>query len=451
MSALAGRRTTIGADTSRVVIAVSVLALAELVLLTLWQSHGYWDFSQGVYAMSAREWLHGLVPYRQVALAQPPPVVLAGAALLGISDTLTALQVGLGLLDAVTAVLVAVCVWRLCERTWPALVAGALAPLLPISLAAHAQLLPETLAAPLILGGALLCARDRTVVIGALLLAIASWCKLAFLVPAAAIALCAPRRWLCLTCVIGGLAVLFAGSLAAFGTDLYRETITAQLQTGNATVHYVGGLIAQVVWNELPLLFGAILLGWLGLRRTKPGHERTGVGLGRTGLAATDEPLGLTVTAAAVGGLALVASLFKHGSYIDVMVVAEPPLLVLGVWGALAGWTALRRMRWVIVLAVTLLAAQSASLLVDPGHPWASTRPFARSGLQWVDGPGAVARLVAAARACPVDRAYSGAPFIAFLAGRRMPGEQPDLFIIGAAPINRGFAAEAAADRLVCP
>jgi hypothetical protein len=47
--------------------------------------------------------------------------------------------------------------------------------------------------------------------------------------------------------------------------------------------------------------------------------------------------------------------------------------------------------------------------------------------------------------------ASSGDPYIAFLSGRRMPGDQPDLFIIRYAPIDAAFARRAAADRRRCP
>jgi hypothetical protein len=126
-----------------------VVGLVEGGILLAWQRNAYWSFSDGVYALSARELLHGTVPYRDFAAAQPPPVFLAGAALLAVRDALASLRVGLGLVNLSTAGLVGLCVWRLDGRLWLALLAAALAPLLPISLATHAQL---GLAAKLMLG-----------------------------------------------------------------------------------------------------------------------------------------------------------------------------------------------------------------------------------------------------------------------------------------------------------
>src|SRR5947209_19422140 len=134
-----------------IVAAVVAIGCLELLLLAVWQRNGYWDFSDGVYAMSARQFLHGLLPYRDFATAQPPPVYLVGAALLAVHDGLSSLRAGLGLVDLATAALVAVCVWQMTERPAPAIVAGGVAMLLPISLHEHAQLTPETLAAPLLL------------------------------------------------------------------------------------------------------------------------------------------------------------------------------------------------------------------------------------------------------------------------------------------------------------
>ena len=44
--------------------------------------------------------------------------------------------------------------------------------------------------------------------------------------------------------IIAGL-VLAIASIAAFGTGVWREAVDAQLQVGNASLHYAGGLIAQ--------------------------------------------------------------------------------------------------------------------------------------------------------------------------------------------------------------
>jgi hypothetical protein len=104
--------------------AVWLLALCagalELALLAAWQRNGYWEFSDGVYAETARVFLHGQRLYSDVAAAQPPPVYLFGALLLAIHDGLGALRAGLALVELVTAALVALSVWRLSGlAAWP--------------------------------------------------------------------------------------------------------------------------------------------------------------------------------------------------------------------------------------------------------------------------------------------------------------------------------------------
>lgn len=420
------------------VAVIMLIGLVELALLIAWQRDGYWGFSGGVYAESSRQLLHGLIPYRDFVAAQPPPVFLVGALLLAVSDGAGALHVGLGLIDLMTAGLVAYCVWRLERRSWLAVVVGLAAPLLPITLNSHAQLIPETLAAPLIMAGAVGCASERHEYLGAASLALAAWCKVAFLLPALAVAIAAPRPRRAIGVVLGGFVLLYATSIAVFGTGVWRETIVAQFQVGEAGLHYSLGLIAQIVWNELPLLFGAALLAGDIRRRRRAGAQ-------------SDDRLIVTLAAAAIGGLLLALSVFKRGSYLNVMVVAEPPLLVLAVSGAARGWRASTRLRLLIGIAVAVLAGQTVSLLVSPGDPGLAVRPFARSGLAWTASPSSVSQAVAVARRCPLTAAYSGNPYIAFLAARRMPGHQPDLFMLANAHENAKFAAMANADHQRCP
>jgi len=154
--------------------------------------------------------------------------------------------------------------------------------------------------------------------------------------------------------------------------------------------------------------------------------------------------------ASAAGGLLLGLSLFKRGSYLDVLVVAEAPLLALAAAGAAALWRS-GGTRLLASLAIALLLAQSASILLDPGSPPLARRPGAQSGLAEVSSPAAVNAAVSGARRCPPARAYSGAPYLAFLANRRMPGEQPDTFMLANAPAVGSFARRAAADLPRCP
>ncbi|HEU0316872.1 MAG TPA: hypothetical protein VFR49_06055, partial [Solirubrobacteraceae bacterium] len=230
--------------------------------------------------------------------------------------------------------------------------------------------------------------------------------------------------------VAGGALLALAGGLV-FGGGLWRGAVRAQLEVGRASLSYAGGLISQGLWNELGLLVAAAA-GLLLARRTR------------------DPALVRTVAAAAVGGVLLLGSLVKHGSYVNVLAVADPPLVALAACGALWAWERVGA-RAVVLAAAALVAAQSISLLVSPDHAVLARRPLARSGLQRALAPALVDRAVRAARRCPAGAAYSGDAYIAFLADRRMPGDQPDLFITANAPVDAGFARRAEADRPRCP
>ena len=415
------------------VVAVGVV---ELALLAVWQRNGYWDFSDGVYALSGREFLHRLVPYRDFAAAQPPLVYLAGLLLLAVHNGLASVRAGMALLDFVTAALVGVCVWRLARNRWLALAAALVTPLLPISLQQHAQLTPETLAAPLLLAGAILCARPRLAWIGGALLAVAAFSKLAFLIPAVAIALASPGRRKALLSVLAIGVLLTAASLELFGTSVWRQAVDAQLQVGRASWHYAGGLVAQAAWSELPL----VILAAAAVLFSR----------GDSG-AVPDRSLFRTLVASAAAGLVLTLTVLKRGSYINVLVVAEPPLLALAACGAQLCWRRTRGWRSLPIVLGALLAAQSASLLVSPGNAVVARRPGAASGPAWTASPETVHREIAQAHRCPRGTAYSGDPYLAFLADRRMPGNQPDIFIIEDSREDARFAQKAVADEPRCP
>ena len=408
------------------------------MLLAVWQRNGYWEFSDGVYAQSAREFLHGMVPYRDFAAGQPPLVFLVGVVLLAIHDGLASLRAGAALADLVTAGLVGLCVWRLTGLRTVAVATALLSPLLPISLHEHAQFTPETFAAPLLLAGALLCARPHRAGVGGVLLALAVMCKLAFALPALAIALSTRQRREATLTLILAVVVFAIASVAAFGNGVWRDAVHAQSQVGRASLHYVGGLIAQGAWNELPLVLPAAAGVWLvWTHREQP----------------LDPELMRTLVAATLAGLLLALTVFKRGSWINVLVVAEPPLLVLAAAGAV--WSARRsRAAWIAIgLLGVLLAAQIVSLLVDPANPPIAKRPGAQSGLAWTAGPATVDRTVDKARRCPPALAYSGDPYYAFLSDRRMPGDQPgeELFTTEHAPVDAAFAQRANADQPRCP
>jgi hypothetical protein len=112
-----------------------------------------------------------------------------------------------------------------------------------------------------------------------------------------------------------------------------------------------------------------------------------------------------------------------------------------GAWWAATGLAACG-------LAFTL--AQSASLMLSPHDP----EPFLRAGssqIGWAVGLDRqqMRRAVRDARACPPGSFYAGTPLVAFAAGRRVPGDQPDGFIT-ALPALKNIRAQIAAAQPIC-
>jgi hypothetical protein len=133
--------------------------------------------------------------------------------------------------------------------------------------------------------------------------------------------------------------------------------------------------------------------------------------------------------------------------------VVEPPLLILAACGIT--WLLERRgaalSRAILAAASLLVAVQVGSLLSSPRDPGAFTRPGAASTPGWQLTDAQVDREVALIGRCPAWLPFSGPPYLAFAADRRMPGNQPDQFIIDHAKVERPFRAAAARDRLRCP
>jgi hypothetical protein len=412
-------------------------SIAVLVGLALWQDDGYWEYSDGVYALTARLIADGQRLYRDVAAAQPPPVYLVGALALTAADSLTMLRAALAAFELATSALVLVAVWRLTGSRVAAVVAALALLVAPWSLREHAQLIPETLAAPLLLGAAVAASRARTAVLAGILGALATACKLAFGLPALAIAL-APRLRRERLRALGGLAATGAAlallSLLVYGDGLLDGAVRAQRESGTAAASYVAGLWAQGAWNLLPLLACAALAWPLRAQLE-------------------DRELARTLAIGSAGTLLLFVTLFKDGSYLTIVVVVEPFLICLGAAGVCAtvrGGS--RALTTVAGGALLLCALQVGSLLISPGNPELFVRPLAASGPARELSPAEVHAAVARIRACPPATPVSGPPFLAFAAGRRVPGDQPDQFILaqGSTALER-FQARAAADQPRCP
>jgi hypothetical protein len=409
-----------------------------LVALAIWQGMSYVEYSDGVYADSAHLVLHGMVPYRDFAAAQPPAIYYAGPAVLAVlGDSIEGLRRGLAVVDLVLALLVVLIVLRLTGRRSAASIAGVVALVTPWALHEHAQLVPETFGAPLLLGAMLAAGERRSSALAGVAGAAAAFFKAAFILPAAAIAVAAAAPGLALLTLITTTLLGLAASALVFGVAFWRGAFEAQAQTGVSSVHYTAGLWAQAAWNLLPLAVPAVI----SLRERARAHA---------------QPLFRVVVAGAVGSLLLLFSLFKRGSYLSVLVVIEPPLLIL----AACGWTWLLARRPLsanrpAILATTAAAAlgvaQITSLLISPQNPRVFARPLSATTPGLPLGSAEVKREVRSIDRCPTQIAYSGPPFLAFAAGRRMPGSQPDQFIIEHAAADSSFRNAADRDQPRCP
>ncbi len=392
------------------------LAGVAALLIVLLRGESYWNLSDGVYAYTARAVLHGGGLYGEIAAAQPPLVYLAGSGLLAISDSVMGLRIGLGLFQAVGAVLAAVAIHRLTGSRAAALVGSVLTLIAPRTLHDFANLLPETIGAPLALGAALAASRPKWCVLAGVLGALAILTKLPFLFPVAAIFWFSAdrRRFLAATVITGlGLAVLF---LALYGTEFIEGTLFAQSGSGLAAADLLFRELAQAAWNLLPMLPPAVIAA-LMLDRAK------------------DPQLARLIVAGAVGSLAIFVTVIKHGAYINLAVAAEPFLVILAVCGTV--WAVREIGTGLPVLALVtacwaLFFAQAVSLLAAPAAPEAFAQPLDSSNHGEIASSPEVrqgARLLAAD---PCNRAapYYSSPFMAFAADIRMPGNQGDPFII---------------------
>jgi hypothetical protein len=415
-------------------------AILILALEHLWRGQSYWLYSEGVYLATAREVLRGAGLYTEVAAAQPPPFFYLGVGLLSISDSLLFVRAALAATTVASGGLVAVVVARLTGRPGAAVAAGFASLVLPWTLREHATLTPDPLAAAPLLGGALLAARSGagSAVAGGALAALAGGLKLAFLLPAVATGIVARRR----AAFLGGLAAAVAlgavASLAIWGGAFYENVVGAQRDTG-LQLESLPGQVAQTIWNIGPLVLLASIT-WIARSRARdPALLRTMLGL-------------------LAGTLALGVTFLKDGTYLNTLALMEPPALGLAAVGLIwlledpAILAARRRAALAVAaLACALVAAQSASVVLLPETPLPFGNPFLSRAPGHELSAAEVERAAASAEECPEGNPYSGSPFIAFVAGRSVPGGQPDRFIVEESRTHRELLAEVARDRPLCP
>lgn len=421
-------------------LGVGVLLLVHFVL-----RNTYWDYSEGVYAMTAHLMIHGGNLYGQIVGAQPPGVFLAGAALLLIHDSLEWLRFGIACFQLGAGVIAARIVWRLTENRLAAALTPAAMLLTPWAVHEHGALTPELVSLPVLLGAVALAAEERHARWAGLLAGVAPLIKLPFLIPAIAIvaASAAPRRvtlW-----ALGTLAVGAALTTLLAGTNVWHDAVYAQLQVGTRPFRILKGFWAQAGWNLLGLAIGA---GAAIYYRTQARHRI----LFRLSLAFA---------------LAMIVSFLtnvKPGTGLNVTVPVEAALLPLAATGAVFAIRAAKRRAFdgssrrrtpkllaaLSVAGLAFVLAQTISLLASPRY----SEPFLRVGSRPAWGVLLTAAQTEAAvlhaRSCPPGVPYAGPPLIAFLAGRAMPDNQPDQFLPENSSALRGVGAKVAAVHPVC-
>lgn len=409
-----------------------LLGIGALLAVHLLLRSTYWDYSEGVYALTAHLMLHGGDLYGHIVGAQPPGVFVIGTLLLAIHDTLEWLRLGVGALQLLAGMFAGAIVWRLSGSRLAAVLTPAATLLTPWAVHEHGALTPELVALPVLLGAVLVTTDGRRAPLLGVLCGVAPLIKVPLLVPAIALLALSssPRRaagWAIATLACGALATTLLG-----GTNAWRDAVFAQTQSGYHSLGTLKGLWAQAGWNMLGLLVPAAFAvhGRAALREPKLARASFGLALALLFTFATN---------------------LKDGTGLNVAVPVEAALVPLAACGTVLALRARGAAAVLVVASLAFVAAQSVSLIASPHHP----QPFLRLGSKPAWGVLLAApelrRAVAEARACPPGAAFGGPPLIALLAGRRPPAGQVDEFIITHARVLRSVRTEVAAVRGVCP
>ncbi|HEX2103508.1 MAG TPA: hypothetical protein VHF51_07640 [Solirubrobacteraceae bacterium] len=413
-------------------------ALAAVTLGGLHVARGldYWNYSEGVYALSSRLLLSGDDLYGDVVAAQPPWLFLVGAGVLWLGDSIDVLRLGLGVAQLAAGLLGARAVWRLTHSAAASALTAPLTLLTPWAVHEHGSLTPEVLVAPILLGAALLSTRPRSAPVAGALAATAPFVKWPFLivVPVVVALSARPRR-----AAVGALLALAVQGLAftlVFGDGVWTHTILAQLNSGRRNLLTLDGVAAQAAWN---------LAGLLALTAIAAVRHR----------AADDAPLLRALGGLAAAVMLTLATVVKEGTALNVLVPVEAVLLPLAITGGVLAIRAARTRAVPVLGVVVALAftfAQTASILTSDVTRTPFTIPTAELGAWGRVATGAeVERQAARARRCPPGVPFSGPPFIAFVARRQMPGGQPDQFLPAHSSSLRAELAEINAAAVRCP
>ncbi|MGB9183011.1 MAG: hypothetical protein WCB67_03025 [Solirubrobacteraceae bacterium] len=426
----------------RVLIAAVVGGLAALVAVHLLLLHTYWDYSEGVYALSARLILHGADLYGQMVGAQPPGVFVTGAVLLAIHDSLEWLRFAVAVFQLGAGLIAAQIVYRVTGNRLAAILAPAAMLLTPWAVHEHGALTPELVALPVMLGATLLSVDRRRAGPAGVLCGVLVLIKLPLVIPAVALVWVAPDRrrmaaWAAATLVLG-LGVTFAVA----GGGFWRDVVTAQTHTGVRSLGLLKGFWAQAGWNVLGLLVAAVIAA-----------------IGRAG--ARDRPLLKASLALAAANVVTFLTNFKVGTGLNVTVPVEASLVPLAAIGTVFSFRAAReatptRLARGPVLAGLCAAgaaftlAQSVSLIASPHNPIPFLRAFSAPAWEITMTSRQLEASVAAARACPPGAPYGSAPLIAMIAKRLPPAGQPDGFLPLHSSTLAAVAAQIRAVRGVC-
>jgi len=384
----------------------TLIGALVLVALHFWRGIEYWNYSEGVYAYTSRLFAHGGDLYGHIVVAQPPWQFIFGAGALEIHDSLTFLRLAVGLAQLGAGVLAAIAVWRLTENPWATAFAPALTLLTPWALHEHGALTPELLAPPVLLGAALLAARPNTAGYAGALAAVAPFLKWPYALAVIAIVLfsAAPKKAFVGAAI--ATVVQAVAFTAIFGFGLWDDTVIAQLSSGRRGLDVLKGVWGQSFWSLIGLVALAALL-W---------HKRAQL---------LDRPLAKVLGALAVAMLATLITNTKDGTGLNVIVPIEVVLVPLALSAV-----AITSLRWIAPIALAFTLAQSLSLVLSPNTATPFIYPGSHRGAWGRDSDAAqVEAAVAKAEACPPGVVYGGPPFIALLAHRAMPDEQPDQFL----------------------
>jgi hypothetical protein len=422
----------------RVLIAAGAVGLAALVAVHLLLLHTYWDYSEGVYALSSRLILHGADLYGQMVGAQPPGVFLAGALVLGVHDSLEWLRFGVALLQLGAGLIAGQIVYRVTGHRLATVLTPAAILLTPWAVHEHGALTPELVALPVMLGAALLSAERRTAIPAGVLCGLLVLIKLPLAIPALALVLMSADRrragaWALGTAIIGLGATMLLG-----GSGFWRDVVTAQTHVGVRSLRMLKGFWAQAGWNVLGLLAAAAVAIAL---RTRARDRQT-----------LDAAIAL-----AIANVITFLTNFKVGTGLNVTVPVEASLVPLAAIGTVFAFRAVheRRPRAPLIAAACALGAaftlaQSVSLIASPHNPIPFLRAFSAPAWEIAMTSRQLEAAVAAARACPPGASYAGAPLIGMIAGRSPPAGQPDGFLTAHSSTLAPVAAQIRAAGDVC-